>query len=39
MSLPSGVRLYYGNDGLRMDQTIEQLIERVLPDADTRPQP
>lgn len=37
MSLPSGVRLYYGNDGLRMDQTIEQLIERVLPDADTRP--
>lgn len=37
MSLPSGVRLYYGNDGLHMDQTIEQLIERVLPDADTRP--
>ena len=37
MSLPSGVRLYYGNDGLRMDQTIEQLIERVLPGADTRP--
>lgn len=37
MSLLSGVRLYYGNDGLRMDQTIEQLIERVLPDADTRP--
>lgn len=37
MSLPSGVRLYYGNDGLRMDQTIEQLIEQVLPDADTRP--
>ena len=35
-SLPSGVRLYYGNDSLRIDQTIEQLIERVLPDADTR---
>ncbi|MEE0510294.1 MAG: DNA polymerase III subunit delta [Peptococcaceae bacterium] len=37
MSLPSGVRLYYGNDGLRMDQTIEKLIERVLPDEGTRP--
>lgn len=37
MSLPSGVRLYYGNDGLRMDQTIEKMIERVLPDEGTRP--
>lgn len=37
MSLPSGVRLYYGNDGLRMDQNIEKLIERVLPDEGTRP--
>lgn len=37
MSLPSGVRLYYGNDGLRMDNDIEALIERVLPDEGTRP--
>lgn len=37
MSLASGVRLFYGNDGLRMDQDIEKMIERVLPDADTRP--
>lgn len=37
MSLPSGVRLFYGNDGLRMDQNIESLIERVLPDEGTRP--
>lgn len=36
MSLPSGVRLYYGNDGLRMDQHIEKLVEQVLPDEGTR---
>lgn len=37
MSLPSGVCLYYGNDGHRMDNEIEKLIERVLPDEGTRP--
>ena len=37
MSLPGGVRLFYGNDGLRMDNEIEALIERVLPDEGTRP--
>lgn len=37
MSLPSGVRVYYGNDGHRMDNDIEKLIERVLPDEGTRP--
>lgn len=37
MSLPGGVRLFYGNDGLRMDNDIEALIERVLPDEGTRP--
>lgn len=36
MSLPSGVRVYYGNDAHRMDNDIEKLIERVLPDESTR---
>ena len=34
--LPNGVFVYYGNDAHRMDQDIEQLIERVLPDVGTR---
>lgn len=37
MSLASGVRLFYGNDQLCMDNEIEALIERVLPDEGTRP--
>lgn len=37
MSLPSGVCVYYGNDGHRMDNDIEKMIERVLPDQGTRP--
>ncbi|MDO4281080.1 MAG: DNA polymerase III subunit delta [Peptococcaceae bacterium] len=37
MSLPKGVALYYGTDVYRMDNDIEKMIERVLPDEGTRP--
>lgn len=37
MSLASGVYLFYGDDVHKMDNDIEKLIRRVLPDEGTRP--